>query len=142
MDNNIVITDFRQVPTVKGSGIPLRVGLDLLNMNFNDLEVILYDLANDKVSKIPNKGLSTNDYSDIDKARVMGLPGQVESVSGSQAKANSAEMNSKLYTDDLIITKQDKLTPVDGSINIDENNNISVVLNVDLANHFTNQINF
>jgi hypothetical protein len=141
---HIVLPNLRKVPTTKGDGAPLKDGFDMLNLNFDDLIVVVGDIAESKVDKVDGKGLSTNDYSDLDKSKVDSLPMKVESISGAQVKANVAEANAKFYADELIANNQQKLVPADGSIEINEDNEIRVgdFGDMNLTDLFNNQITF
>jgi hypothetical protein len=144
IQTHIVLPNLRKVPTTKGEGAPLKDGFDMLNLNFDDLIVVVGDISERKVDKVDGKGLSTNDYSDLDKSKVDSLPIKVESVSGAQVKANVAETNAKLYADDLLINNQQKLIPADGSIEITEDNEIRVgdFGDMNLTDQFNNEITF
>jgi hypothetical protein len=104
-------------------------------------EAIAYtdSIASTKVDKVAGKQLSTEDFTTAYRLKL----DNAESVSGAQAKADTAEADANAYTDSIALNKQNKLTPDDGSITIDELNNIRVnVENWDLATQYEGQLNF
>lgn len=78
----------------------------IANRSYNDLQDLPVG-SNETAESIKTKyesNADTNAYTDMEKAKVGSLPANVESVSGSQTKANTAETNANLYTDGQIST--------------------------------------
>ena len=119
--------------------------IDRIDAKIAEVEANVYSNFKNKVDKVAGKGLSTNDYTNEDKAEVAKVSGKVDKVSGKGLSTNDYTDSAKSLLEETVPQELDridaKITEVEGNVYSNFKNKVDKVAGKGLStNDFTTEL--